>query len=111
MINVLMKNTQKEGGGGGDQFWEDSTKALLAALCFYLVECEDESKRNYAEVMRLLKLAEVKEDSEDFQSDLDLIFDALEHPEVFTIIQQQKTARIRKHSGQQQSQLPEQLQS
>ncbi len=84
MINVLMKNTQKEGGGGGDQFWEDSTKALLAALCFYLVECEDESKRNFAEVMRLLKLAEVKEDSEDFQSDLDLIFDALEHPEVYT---------------------------
>ena len=84
MINVLMKNTQKEGGGGGDQFWEDSTRALLAALCFYLVECEDESNRNFAEVMRLLKLAEVKEDSEDFQSDLDLIFDALEHPEVYT---------------------------
>ena len=84
MVNVLMKNTQKEGGGGGDQFWEDSTKALLAALCFYLVECEDESKRNFAEVMRLLKLAEVREDSEDFQSDLDLIFDALEHPEVYT---------------------------
>ncbi len=84
MVNVLMKNTQKEGGGGGDQFWEDSTKALLAALCFYLVECEAESKRNFAEVMRLLKLAEVREDSEDFQSDLDLIFDALEHPEVYT---------------------------
>ena len=84
MVNVLMKNTQKEGGGGSDQFWEDSTKALLAALCFYLVECEDESKRNFAEVMRLLKLAEVREDSDDFQSDLDLIFDALEHPEVYT---------------------------
>ena len=84
MVNVLMKNTQKEGGGGGDQFWEDSTKALLAALCFYLVECEDESKRNFADVMRLLKLAEVREDSDDFQSDLDLIFDALEHPEMYT---------------------------
>ncbi len=84
MINVLMKNTQKEGGGGGDQFWEDSTKALLAALCFYLVECESKEKQNFSEVMRLLKLAEVKEDSDDFQSDLDLIFDALEHPEVYT---------------------------
>ena len=84
MVNVLMKNTQREGGGGGDQFWEDSTKALLAALCFFLVECEDESKRNFAEVMRLLKLAEVKEDSDDFMSDLDLIFDAVGHPEVYT---------------------------
>ena len=80
MVNVLMKNTQKENGGGGDQFWDDSTKALLAALCFYLVECEDKSKQNFSEVMKLLKKAEVKEGSDDFQSDLDLIFDALENP-------------------------------
>lgn len=78
-----MKNTQKEGGGGGDQFWDDSTKALLAALCFYLVECEDKSKQNFSEVMKLLKKAEVKEGSDDFQSDLDLIFEALEHPEKY----------------------------
>lgn len=45
MVNVLMKNTQKEGGGGGDQFWDDSTKALLAALCFYLVECDGNFQR------------------------------------------------------------------
>lgn len=61
MVNVLMKNTSKEGGGGGDQFWDDSTKALLAALCFYLVECEDKSMQNFSEVMKLLKKAEVKE--------------------------------------------------
>lgn len=84
MVNVLMKNTQKEGGGGGDQFWDDSTKALLAALCFYLVECEDKSKQNFSEVMKLLKKAEVKEGSDDFQSDLDLIFDALENPQNYT---------------------------
>ena len=84
MVNVLMKNTQKEGGGGGDQFWDDSTKALLAALCFYLVECESKEMQNFSEVMKLLKKAEVKEGSDDFQSDLDLIFDALEHPEVYT---------------------------
>ena len=84
MVNVLMKNTQKEGGGGGDQFWDDSTKALLAALCFYLVECESKEKQNFSEVMKLLKKAEVKEGSDDFQSDLDLIFDALEHPDTYT---------------------------
>lgn len=61
MVNVLMKNTQKEGGGGGDQFWDDSTKALLAALCFYLVECESREMQNFSEVMKLLKKAEVKE--------------------------------------------------
>lgn len=83
MVNVLMKNTQKEGGGGGDQFWDDSTKALLAALCFYLVECEDKSMQNFSEVMKLLKKAEVKDGSDDFQSDLDMIFDALENPDKY----------------------------
>lgn len=84
MVNVLMKNTQKEGGGGGDQFWDDSTKALLAALCFYLVECESKEMQNFSEVMKLLKKAEVKEGEENFQSDLDLIFDVLEFPEKYT---------------------------
>lgn len=83
MVNILMKNTSKEGGGGGDQFWDDSTKALLAALCFYLVECEDKSMQNCSEVMKLLKKAEVKEGSDDYQSDLDLIFDALEFPDKY----------------------------
>lgn len=83
LINVLMKNTQKEGGGGGDQFWDDSTKALLAALCFYLIECESREMQNFSEVMKLLKKAEVKEDGGDYQSDLDLIFDALENPEKY----------------------------
>lgn len=83
MVNILMKNTSKEGGGGGDQFWDDSTKALLAALCFYLVECEDKSMQNFSEVMKLLKKAEVKEGSDDYQSDLDLIFDALEFPDKY----------------------------
>ncbi len=83
MVNVLMKNTQKEGGGGSDQFWDDSTKALLAALCFYLVECESREMQNFSEVMKLLKKAEVKEGEDNFQSDLDLIFDALEFPEKY----------------------------
>ncbi len=37
--------------------------------------------QNFSEVMKLLKKAEVKEGSDDYQSDLDLIFDALEFPE------------------------------
>lgn len=83
MVNVLMKNTSKE-GGTGDQFWDDSTKALLAALCFYLVECEDKSRQNFSEVMKLLKKAEVREGDEAYMSDLDLIFDALENSDKYT---------------------------
>lgn len=95
MVNVLMKNTQKEGSGGGDQFWDDSTKALLAALCFYLVECESKEMQNFSEVMKLLKKAEVKEGKDEFQSDLDLIFDALEHPEKYRTDEAEKNEQIK----------------
>ncbi len=95
MVNVLMKNTQKEGGGGSDQFWDDSTKALLAALCFYLVECESKEMQNFSEVMKLLKKAEVKEGKDEFQSDLDLIFDALEHPEKYRTDEAEKNEQFK----------------
>ena len=95
MVNVLMKNTSKE-GGTGDQFWDDSTKALLAALCFYLVECEDKSRQNFSEVMKLLKKAEVKEGDEAFMSDLDLIFDALENPDKYTKEAAELDERVKK---------------
>ncbi len=95
MINVLMKNTQKDGGGGGDQFWDDSTKALLGALCFYLIECESKEMQNFSEVMKLLKKAEVKEGSDDFQSDLDLIFDALEFPDKYKTEEAEKNEQFK----------------
>ena len=94
-VNVLIKNTSKEGGGNSDQFWDDSTKALLAALCFYLVECEDKSRQNFSEVMKLLKKAEVKEGDEAYMSDLDLIFDALENPDKYTEEAEKLDERVR----------------
>lgn len=78
MINVLMKNTKQEGATGGDQFWDDATKALLSALAFYLCEVGEPEDRNWANVMQLLKYADVKEGKDDFKSPLDIKFDELE---------------------------------
>lgn len=78
MVNVLMKNTKQEGASGGDQFWDDATKALLSALAFYLLEKGADNEKNFAWVMQLLKQAEVKEDEEDFESPLDIKFKELE---------------------------------
>lgn len=87
MINVLMKNTKKEGHSGGDQFWEDSTEALLLALAFYLVYEGDENEKNFGMMMELIHLAEAREDQENYQSPLDILFADLEkqdphHPAV-----------------------------
>lgn len=78
MVNVLMKNTKQEGASGGDQFWDDATKALLSALAFYLLEKGADNEKNFAWVMQLLKQAEVKEGEEDFESPLDIKFKELE---------------------------------
>ncbi|MCM1062305.1 MAG: type IV secretory system conjugative DNA transfer family protein, partial [Eubacterium sp.] len=78
MVNVLMKNTKQEGASGGDQFWDDATKALLSALAFYLLEKRPDNEKNFAWVMQLLKQAEVKEDEEDYESPLDIKFKELE---------------------------------
>lgn len=78
MVNVLMKNTKQEGASGGDQFWDDATKALLSALAFYLLEKGADNEKNFAWVMQLLKQAEVKEGEEDYESPLDIKFKELE---------------------------------
>lgn len=74
MIDTLVKNTNPKGSSSSDPFWEKAETALLQALCFYLMsECNEED-RNFANVMKLLRCAEVKEGQEDYDSTLDILF-------------------------------------
>lgn len=74
MINALIANTTPPNAVQGDPFWEKAETALLQALCFYLYyECNMED-RNFTNVMKLLRCAEVREGQEDFDSTLDIMF-------------------------------------
>lgn len=82
MVNCLMKNTKQEGASGGDQFWDDSTKALTLAIAFYLLEKEDAKDvngnsldRNFSTVMKMMRLAEISEQDENHRSPLDDMMD------------------------------------
>lgn len=78
MINCLISNTTPSGQRTSDPFWEKSETALLQALCFYLInEQDDPSKRNFSEVMKLLRLAEVDENNPNKKSALDEKFEAV----------------------------------
>jgi len=78
MINALIKNTTPKGSSSNDPFWEKAETALLQALSFFLVsECSAE-ERNFSNVMKLLRCAEVKEGQEDYASVLDILFKELE---------------------------------
>ena len=84
MVNCLMKNTKQEGSSGGDQFWDDSTKALTLAIAFYLLEKNDAKDkdgnsldRNFSTVMRMMRMAEISEQDENHRSPLDDLMDDL----------------------------------
>ena len=77
MIDSLFKNTTPKGASKGDPFWEKSEKALLSAICFYLYYEFEEEDRNFTNVMELIRCAEVKENSPDYKSKLDLLMDEL----------------------------------
>lgn len=82
MVNCLMKNTKQEGASGGDQFWDDSTKALTLAIAFYLLETKTDENgnsldRNFSTVMKMMRLAEISEQDENHRSPLDEMMDEL----------------------------------
>ncbi len=93
MVNCLMKNTKQEGATGGDQFWDDSTKELLLAICFYLLERHQleqdgevftdpegalsQYQINFPTVMKVMGLAEISEQDENHTSPLDVMMSEL----------------------------------
>ena len=82
MVNCLMKNTKQEGASGGDQFWDDSSKALTLAIAFYLLEKKTDENgnsldRNFSTVMKMMRLAEISEQDENHRSPLDEMMDEL----------------------------------
>lgn len=78
LVNCLMKNTSDPDAKGGDKFWDDSTRALLKALVYYLVKHRPKSEQNFASVMKLLRAAQIDEDRPNVKSPLDRIFDEVE---------------------------------
>ena len=51
-----------------------SETALLQALVLYLIHEAPEHEQNLPMVMEMLQAAEVKEDDEDYESPLDMLF-------------------------------------
>ncbi|MGL5973415.1 MAG: VirD4-like conjugal transfer protein, CD1115 family [Oscillospiraceae bacterium] len=75
-ITTLVDNTNAK--NHKSDFWEKAEKLLLQAIFSYIItECLEEEK-NMNTVMKLLLLAEVKEDDENYSSPLDILFLELE---------------------------------
>lgn len=76
VINNLIKNTNI-GKSGGDPFWEKAETALLQSIFLYIFYELPTFEHHFKTVFTLLRLAEVKEDDEDFKSEFDFLFEKL----------------------------------
>lgn len=77
-VDSFMALTTDQRKSGGDQFWDDTTRLLFCALICYLRDWCPPSDYNFGGLLRLLDMAEVKEENEDYESPLDLLFKELE---------------------------------
>ena len=78
LVTNLIRNTTPKGANQNDPFWEKSETALLQALILYLHHEAPADERNFGMVMEMLQAADVREEDESYQSDLDVLFEALE---------------------------------
>ncbi len=78
LISNLIQNTTPKGSQSSDPFWEKSETALLQALMLYLLHEAPPEEQNFAMIMEMLGSAQVKEEDDDYESPLDILFDRLE---------------------------------
>ena len=77
LVTALIANTKGE-GKAGDDFWVKAETLLYTALMGYIHYESPESERNFSTLIELINASEVREDNEDFQNPVDLMFAALE---------------------------------
>ena len=81
LVNNLIKNTTPKNASNSDPFWEKSEIALDTALILYLLHEAPPEEQNFEMVMYMIENGGAKEDDDDYQSPLDLLFEALEEEE------------------------------
>lgn len=80
-MDNLVKNTTPPKGASNDPFWEKAEIALDSALMLYLLSEAPKEEQNFEMLVFMLECARVMEEDEQYQSPLDLLFQALEERE------------------------------
>ena len=79
VANLFKSTTPKGAGASSDPFWDIAAQMLLSALIFYLKYEAPEDEQNFAVVGEMLRAGKPKEDDEDYESPLDILFKKLEY--------------------------------
>ena len=76
LVNTLIANTKGE-GKAGDDFWVKAETLLYCALIGYIHYEAPPEEQNFATLIEFINAMEVREDDEDFQNPVDLMFEDL----------------------------------
>ena len=89
LISNLIQNTTPKNASSSDPFWEKSEIALDTALMLYLLHEAPSEEQNFETLMFLIENASVMEEDEEYQSPVDVLFEALEeeYPEHIAVKQ------------------------
>ena len=91
LVICLMQNTKGE-GKGSDPFWEKAEQLLYTALIGYIWLEAPEEEKNFNTLIEMINAMEVREDDEDFENQVDIIFRELKekNPNHFAVRQYAK---------------------
>ena len=78
LVTNLFKSTTPKDNKSSDPFWDTAASMLLMAFVLYLKYEAPPEEQNFSTVMELLRVAEVREEDEEYQSPVDELFDRLE---------------------------------
>lgn len=78
LISNFIQNTTPKNATQNDPFWEKSEIALDAALMLYLIHEAPPYEQTMEMMLTMIEYGGAKEDDDDYQSALDLLFVALE---------------------------------
>lgn len=92
LVNTIIMNTKGDGEKAGEDFWVKAERLFYSALIGYIWYEAPENEQNFITMLDLINASEAKEDDDEFQSPVDILFEQLEEkdPEHFAVRQYKK---------------------
>ena len=92
LVTTLIANTKGGSEKNGGDFWTQAEALLYSALIAYIHYEAPMEEQNFSTLLALVNAMETREDDEDFQNPVDLMFEALEKekPDCFAVRQYKK---------------------
>ena len=92
VVNTLIVNTKGEGEKSAEDFWVKAERLLYCALIGYIWYEAPAEEMSFTTLLELINASEAREDDEEYQSPVDLLFADLEErsPDHFAVKQYKK---------------------